>query len=122
MSDSHPAGAKTDCDPDESHIDSKLMIQVICWVLGEYGTISGTSAASVMDQICAVQDRQTIDDGLRGYMLSALAKLSTHGGTSLTAAAEELLNSAIHSRNVNLQQRALEVDALLRWDSFAQVT
>ena len=94
-------------------VRSAPVMQVICWVLGEYGTVSGASAATVLDQICAVEDRQTVDDGVRGYMLSALAKLSTHSGLALPSSAEDMLHSATHSRNVNLQQRALEVEALL---------
>lgn len=95
--------------------DASMRAQVICWVLGEYGTVSGVTAGTIMGQICAVEDKQTVDDGVRGYMLLALAKLSTHSGVALPPSAEDMLHSATHSRNVNLQQRALEVEALLRY-------
>ena len=35
---------------------NSLDMQVICWVLRKYETVSGACAASVMDQICAGED------------------------------------------------------------------
>ena len=33
-------------------------LQVICWVLGEYGTCAGASAQSVIDKLAAIIDGQ----------------------------------------------------------------
>ena len=33
-------------------------MQVICWVLGEYGTCAGASAQSVIDKLAAIIDTQ----------------------------------------------------------------
>lgn len=52
---------------------------------------------------------------VRGYLLSAIGKICAQAGIGLTPDALELLHSAKTSRNVDLQQRALEVEALLRY-------
>lgn len=51
---------------------------------------------------------------VRGVLLLALGKLSTQSGRALTPDASSLLAAATSSGSVELQQRALEVQALLR--------
>ncbi len=48
-------------------------------------------------------------------LLLALGKLSVQSGRQLTPDAQALLSAATTSGAVELQQRALEVQALLRW-------
>lgn len=92
------------------------LLQVICWVLGEYGTVSGSSAGEVMDQLADIPETQTVSDAVRGYMLTAFGKLAAQSGAPLTAAAHEILQSASRSANPDLQQRALELQSLLRYE------
>lgn len=96
-----------------------ISMQVICWVLGEYGTVSGVKAGDVMDQLCAITEAQNVSDTVRGYMLSAFSKLAVHSSSGLTPAAQEVQHMASMSANPDLQQRALELEALLRFFSFA---
>lgn len=41
------------------------LLQVICWVVGEYGRLSGHSEESVMDMLAAIPETQTSDDEVR---------------------------------------------------------
>lgn len=86
-------------------------------MLGEYGTASGVAASEVMDQLCSIVETQNVSDTVRGYMLTAFGKLASHFGQKLTPAAEEIQHSASLSANPDLQQRALELQALLRLES-----
>lgn len=97
-----------------------VLLKVICWVLGEYGTLSGQSAENIMDKLAAIPDTQSATDEVKGMLLLALGKLSTQSGCKLTADAQALLDAATASSNVELQQRALEVQALLRSSQVTQ--
>ena len=90
-------------------------LQVICWVLGEYGMGAGAGAGEIMDQLAAITEAQSVSDTVRGYMLTAFGKLASQSGAPLTPAAQELVHSAAASANPDLQQRALELQALVRW-------
>ena len=52
-----------------------LLMQVIFWVLGEYGAQADIGAAGVMEKVAAVAERRSLSDTVRGYMLTAIAKL-----------------------------------------------
>ena len=68
-----------------------------------------------MDQLAAIPETQGISDAVRGYLLTAFGKLSAHSSAPLTAAAQDVLHSASLSANFDLQQRALELQQLLRF-------
>lgn len=89
-------------------------------MLGEYGTASGVAASEVMDQLCSIVESQNVSDTVRGVMLTAFGKLASHFQQKLTPAAEEIQHSASLSANPDLQQRALELQALLRFASRLQ--
>lgn len=55
-----------------------------------------------------------LSDHVRGYLLTAMAKLVAQGGGALPPVAEQAVEDAAASRNTDLQQRALELQALLR--------
>jgi hypothetical protein len=40
-------------------------VQVICWVVGEYGTLSARSVESIMDRLAAIPDTQTATEEVR---------------------------------------------------------
>lgn len=105
--------------------------QVIVWVLGEYGHLvaanpgagigSGSSScnsiAQLMDRLVAALETHRASDLIKGYTLTALAKLLAHGsaaGTKLTAAAASLAKQACSSSDVELQQRGHELLALAK--------
>lgn len=92
--------------------------QVIAWVLGEYGAPgSAERAHDVITKLVAVVDQQTVSDSAKGYLLTALAKLCCQTGASLTRDAEVFVRGSASSRNADLQQRALEIQALLSCDA-----
>lgn len=90
-------------------------LQVICWVLGEYGTTSGLSASEVLDRLSAISETQSVSDLVRGHILSAFSKIIAQNGVNLTSASEELQEAALNSSNPDIQQRALELEALIRY-------
>lgn len=83
-------------------------------MLGEYGTASGASAGEVMDRLAAAAESRAASPAARGLLLSALTKLAAQSGAPLTPAAREIVDSAAASADPDLQQRALEQQALLR--------
>jgi hypothetical protein len=88
-------------------------VQVIFWVLGEYGTLAPIPAADVMGRMCATADTHSFGDATKGFLLAAVGKLAAQARMPITPAAEELLHASQSSHNIDLQQRALEVQALL---------
>ena len=49
--------------------------QVILWVLGEYGTLADIGTAGVLSTLGALAEEQQLSDRVRGYLLTAMAKL-----------------------------------------------
>lgn len=90
-------------------------MQVICWVLGEYGTLADIPVDSVIDKLVGILDTQNVTDSVRGYLITALGKLCSQAQCNLSPQAHQLLHEAANSRNLDLQQHALEVQALLRY-------
>jgi len=89
-------------------------VQVICWVLGEYGTLADIPVDSVIDKLAGILDSHSASDSVRGYLITALGKLCSQAQCNLSPQADQLLHDAANSRNLDLQQHALEVQALLR--------
>ncbi|KAK9809765.1 hypothetical protein WJX73_004225 [Symbiochloris irregularis] len=92
-----------------------ILLKVICWVLGEYGSEAREGTAAVMERLAAIPDSQSIGDDVRACLISALGKLGAQLGqaTPLPDAASELLHCSATSHDIDLQQRALEALALL---------
>ena len=88
--------------------------QVICWVLGEYGTLAPGGAAAAIERLVDVAERNALSEEVRGYLLSALGKLHAAGGVALGEGAAQLLADAFASHSVDLQLRALQMQALLQ--------
>ena len=44
-------------------------------MLGEYGAQADIGAAGVMEKVAAIAERRSLSDTVRGYMLTAVAKL-----------------------------------------------
>ncbi|KAK9837092.1 hypothetical protein WJX81_002406 [Elliptochloris bilobata] len=90
-----------------------ILLKVACWVLGEYGALAPGGAVAARDRLVATGEAAALSDDIRGYLLSALAKLSAQLGLPLGAAGEELVALAAASHSADLQQRALELRTLL---------
>ncbi len=103
--------------------------QVICWVLGEYGHLARRPPAAVLSRLLSVLTAHRMaTDRVRGVLLAALAKLAAHtGGAAGPVGAEllrphgaggeaaEFLHKCLSSQSLELQQRAHELLALLKW-------
>ena len=95
-----------------------ITVQVIFWVLGEYGAQADIGAAGVMEKVAAVGERRSLSDTVRGYMLTAVAKL--------VAQARLFVRGCICSSDVNDKQQRNEgkhsifVDAVISpWQEFS---
>ena len=90
-------------------------VQVICWVLGEYGSESREGAAGVMERLAAIPDTSSVGDDVRACLVAALGKLGALlDHKRMPDPADELLHCSAASHDLDLQQRALEALALLR--------
>ena len=70
----------------------------------------------MMERLAAIPDTQSMGDEVRACLVSSLGKLGAQAGQDrLPDAADELLHLSAASHNIDLQQRALEALALLRW-------
>lgn len=83
-------------------------------MLGEYGTLAEIPVDSVIDKLAGVLDTHNANDSVRGYLITALGKLCCQAQRSLSPQAQQVRHDAANSRNLDLQQHALEIQALLR--------
>jgi hypothetical protein len=51
-------------------------VQVILWVLGEYGGLADIGPAGVLQALSTLAEEHTLSDPVRGYLLTAMAKLA----------------------------------------------
>lgn len=125
-----------DCQLRSSAVDSYLHIvgepklpsaflQVICWVLGEYGTADGKYSASyIMGKLCDVAEAYSTDDTVKAYAISALMKIYSFeiaAGRKVDVLPEcqSLIEELLASHSTDLQQRAYELQAVLSLDGKA---
>ncbi|XP_076933880.1 AP-4 complex subunit epsilon-like [Bidens hawaiensis] len=108
--------------------DPKLpsaFLQVICWVLGEYGTADGKYSASyISGKLCDVAEAHSGDDAVKAYVVTALMKVycfekAAGRKTSLLPECQSLLEELSASHSTDLQQRAYEFRAILDLDANA---
>ncbi|GMH32396.1 hypothetical protein BSKO_00230 [Bryopsis sp. KO-2023] len=90
----------------------EVLLQVICWVLGEYGCLT-RSPEDVMDSVCGLIHLNNCTESLKGFLLTAVSKVCAQSGCSLTPDAEEFIRKAASSKSTELQQRALELQAMM---------
>ncbi|KAK1430733.1 hypothetical protein QVD17_13686 [Tagetes erecta] len=109
---------------DEPKLPSAFL-QVICWVLGEYGTADGKYSASyISGKLCDVAEAHSTDDIVKGYAVTALMKVycferAAGRKTSLLPECQSLLEELSASHSSDLQQRAYEFRAILDLDTNA---
>jgi AP-4 complex subunit epsilon-1 len=89
-----------------------ILLQVMFWVLGEYGYLSGSmSLAMITDKVCSLAQRAGVETSTRSYALAAALKLTAQLG-SLVPSAAALISKFSTSRHVDLSQRCVEFQAL----------
>ncbi|KAK9706997.1 hypothetical protein RND81_07G166500 [Saponaria officinalis] len=94
-------------------------LQVICWVLGEYGTAYGKHSASyITGKLCDVAEAYSTDDTVKAYALTALMKIyafekAAGRNVDLLPECQSLIEDLSASHSTDLQQRAYELQAVL---------
>mmetsp|Transcript_87521 Transcript_87521/g.137026 ORF Transcript_87521/g.137026 Transcript_87521/m.137026 type:complete len:970 (+) Transcript_87521:186-3095(+) len=93
---------------------SDVLVQVIAWVLGEYAklaSLDGYSLEDIVDLLCETVDRPFEDNSTRGYIVSALMKLTGQNALHSNAV-DGVIKSYRSSRLTDLQQRCYEFEQL----------
>jgi AP-4 complex subunit epsilon-1 len=103
-----------------------LHIQVIAWVLGEYGYLSSQhDKEEIIERLCDIAEKQLELPETRCVLISAIMKLVAQTGGRLPAGAEEIIQKYKNSKNVDLQQRCYEflqlIDACNKANNHKQV-
>jgi AP-4 complex subunit epsilon-1 len=89
-----------------------ILLQVMFWVLGEYGYLSTSmSLGTLTEKLSALSQRAGISIETRGYALNASLKLAAQCG-ALVPPAAALISKFSTSRYVDLAQRCYEFSAL----------
>ncbi|XP_024996813.1 AP-4 complex subunit epsilon-like isoform X2 [Cynara cardunculus var. scolymus] len=100
-------------------------LQVICWVLGEYGTADGKYSASyISGKLCDAAEAHSDDDIVKAYAVTALMKVYSFEKAAgrkfnLLPECQSLLEELSASHSSDLQQRAYEFQAILDLDANA---
>ncbi|KAK4435595.1 AP-4 complex subunit epsilon [Sesamum alatum] len=100
-------------------------LQVICWVLGEYGTADGKYSASyITGKLCDVAEAHLADDTVKAYAITALMKIysfeiAAGRAVDVLPECQSLIEEMLASHSTDLQQRAYELQAILNLDSHA---
>ncbi|KAI3728002.1 hypothetical protein L6452_16627 [Arctium lappa] len=100
-------------------------LQVICWVLGEYGTADGKYSASYIGgKLCDVAEAHSSDDTVKAYAVTALMKVCSFEKAAgrkidMLSECQSLIESLSASHSTDLQQRAYELKTILGLDGIA---
>ncbi|KAJ1380921.1 Clathrin/coatomer adaptor, adaptin-like, N-terminal [Sesbania bispinosa] len=103
-------------------------LQVICWVLGEYGTADGKYSASyISGKLCDVAEAYSNDENVQAYAISALMKnyafeVAAGRKVEVLPECQSLTEELLASHSTDLQQRAYEFQALIGLDARAVET
>lgn len=102
-----------------------MFLQVICWVLGEYGTADGNYSASYMiGKLCDVLEAHPNDITVKAYAITGIMKIcafevAAGRKVEMLSECQSLIEELQASHSTDLQQRAYELQALLGLDSRA---
>lgn len=105
-----------------------VFLQVICWVLGEYGTADGKYSASyITGKLCDVAEAYSNDETVKAYAITALMKLYAYEiaagrKVDILPECQSLIEELSASHSTDLQQRAYELQALIGLDARAVET
>ncbi|CAJ1930794.1 unnamed protein product [Sphenostylis stenocarpa] len=96
-----------------------VFLQVICWVLGEYGTADGKYSASyISGKLCDIAEAYSNDEDVKAYAISALMKIyafevAAKRNVDILPECQSLIEELLASHSTDLQQRAYELQALI---------
>ncbi|XP_021285114.1 AP-4 complex subunit epsilon [Herrania umbratica] len=102
-----------------------VFLQVICWVLGEYGTADGKFSASyITGKLCDVAEAYSNDETVKAYAVTALMKIyafeiAARRKVDLLPECHSLMEELLASHSTDLQQRAYELQAVIGLDAHA---
>ncbi|CAL0311726.1 unnamed protein product [Lupinus luteus] len=100
-----------------------VFLQVICWVLGEYGTADGKYCASyISGKLCDIAEAYSNNETVKAYTISALMKIyafevAAGKKVDLLPECQSLIEELLASHSTDLQQRAYELQALVGLDA-----
>ncbi|KAK8505029.1 hypothetical protein V6N13_140025 [Hibiscus sabdariffa] len=102
-----------------------VFLQVICWVLGEYGTADGRYSASyITGKLCDVAEAYSDDETVKAYAVTALMKIyaieiAAGRKVDMLPECQSLMEEFLASHSTDLQQRAYELQAVIGLDAHA---
>ncbi|KAK2647778.1 hypothetical protein Ddye_015267 [Dipteronia dyeriana] len=102
-----------------------VFLQVICWVLGEYGTADGKFSASyITGKLCDVAEAYSNDETVKAYAVTSLMKIyafeiATGRKVDMLPECQSLIEELSASHSTDLQQRAYELQAVIGLDARA---
>ncbi|PRQ19265.1 putative clathrin/coatomer adaptor, adaptin-like protein [Rosa chinensis] len=102
-----------------------VFLQVICWVLGEYGTADGKYSASyITGKLCDVAEAYSNDETVKAYAVTAIMKIyafeiSSGRKVDMLPECQSLVEELSASHSTDLQQRAYELQAVIGIDAHA---
>ncbi|KAK7307398.1 hypothetical protein VNO77_40420 [Canavalia gladiata] len=100
-----------------------VFLQVICWVLGEYGTTDGKYSTSyISGKLCDIAEAYSNDENVKAYAISALMKIyafevAAGRKVDILPECQTLIEELLASHSTDLQQRAYELQALVGLDA-----
>ncbi|XP_051151125.1 AP-4 complex subunit epsilon-like isoform X2 [Andrographis paniculata] len=103
-------------------------LQLICWVLGEYGTADGKYSASyITGKLCDVAEANASDDVVKAFVATALLKIysfeiAAGRAVDMLPECKSLIEDMLASHSTILQQHAYELKAVLCLDAQAVKT
>ncbi|KAG5007914.1 hypothetical protein JHK85_026456 [Glycine max] len=99
-----------------------VFLQVICWVLGEYGTVDGKYSASyISGKLCDIAEAYSNDENVKANAISALMKIyafevAAGRKVDILSECQSLIEELLASHSSDLQQRAYELQAFIGLD------
>lgn len=102
-----------------------VFLQVICWVLGEYGTADGKHSASyITGKLCDMAEAYSNDEIVKAYAITALTKIyafeiAAGRKVDMLSECQSLVEELLASHSTDLQQRAYELQAVIGLDARA---
>ncbi|XWS49371.1 hypothetical protein CRYUN_Cryun13aG0157900 [Craigia yunnanensis] len=102
-----------------------VFLQVICWVLGEYGTADGKFSASyITGKLCDVAEAYSNDETVKAYAVTALMKIyafeiAAGRKVDMLPECQSLMEELLASHSTDLQQRAYELQTVISLDAHA---
>ncbi|CAN1779685.1 AP-4 complex subunit epsilon [Linum perenne] len=102
-----------------------VFLQVICWVLGEYGTTDEKYSASyITGKLCDVAEAYSSDETVKAYAVTALMKIyafeiAAGKKVDMLPECQSLIEELSASHSSDLQQRAYELQAVIALDDHA---